>query len=252
MRIIRVRHKDKTFYASLGDGVVISMGRDASPEPIPLQDVVLMPLLMPSKVIGVGYNFRERAEARGMEPPDRPVFFFRPPTSLHPNGRPLLLPPRTRSASAEAELAVVIGQVCYRVDPDNAARHIFGYTCANDVRIGDGAGDPFHVAGKSFNATCPIGPWLETQPPAMDEMPIRCLVNGAVVQEGMGSDMLFDPPTVISYLSHIMTLNPGDVIMLGAPAGTAELGPGDSVQVEIPGVGVLFNAVEGDEEPPVQ
>ena len=254
MRIIRVRHQGQTFYASLGDGVVINMGREAGVDPIPLGEVGLMPLVVPSKIIGIGFNFKEQAESFGIDAPEHPLFFLRPGTSLIGNGRPVLLPPNVRRVYAEAELALVIGQTCHRVNRENAGRHIFGYTCANDLTVADTVNDPFLSTGKSYNGTCPVGPWLETQPPDLGELPIRCLVNGEIRQEGMASEMLFTPEEIISYLSHIMTLNPGDIVLTGSPPGLAEVRPGDSVQVEIPGVGVLFNAVEGESgsELPVQ
>ncbi len=248
MRIIRVRHQGQTFYASLGDGVVISMGRDAEPTPIPLNEVGLMPLVVPSKIICIGFNFKEQAEAFGIDVPERPLFFLRPGTSLTGNGRPIVLPPGARNVYAEGELALVIGQSCSRVSPENASRHVFGYTCANDLTVDDTPKDPFLSTGKSYNGTCPVGPWLETQAPAPQDLIIRCLVNGEVRQESPASEMLFSPEEIISYLSHIMTLNPGDVILTGAPSGLADVHAGDNVHVEIPGVGVLFNAIENEDE----
>ena len=254
MRIIRVRHQGQTFYASLGDGVVISLGREAGAETIPLAEVTLMPLVVPSKIISVGFNFEGQASSFGIEPPEHPLFFLRPTTSATGNGRPVVMPHGMGTMRAEAELALVIGQRCSQVSPDTALRHVFGYTCANDLSVGDERTDPFLTRGKCFNGTCPVGPWLETQMPDLRETPVRCLINGETHQEASLGEMIFSPAEILSYLSQIMTLNPGDIILTGAPSGIAEVRPGDTVQVEIPGVGVLFNAIESENSstPPVQ
>ena len=254
MRIIRVRHRGQTFYASLGDGVVISLDRETGAETIPLAEVALMPLVAPSKIISIGFNFDGQAASFGIEQPEHPLFFLRPTTSLTGNGRPVVMPHGMGRMCAEAELALVIGQSCSQVSPDSALRHVFGYTCANDLSVGDERTDPFLTRSKSFNGTCPVGPWLETQMPDLRGTPVRCLINGEMQQEASLGDMLFSPAEILSYLSQIMTLNPGDIILTGAPSGFAEVHPGDTVQVEIPGVGVLFNAIESKNgtTPPVQ
>lgn len=254
MRIIRVRHKGQSFYASLGDGVVISLSRQqGSEEPIPLSEIKLMPLVLPSKLICVDLNYRDAAIERNLPLPERPMFVLRPNGSLLANGLSVPLPPQVRSVYPEAELAFVIGQPCRRIRPEDAPRYIFGYTCANDITVRDYPDDP--VAGKCFDATCPIGPWLETQPPDRDELTIRCLVNGELRQNGAMADMIFSPAELLSHVSQFMTMNPGDVILTGTPSGVAPAQAGDNVQVEIPGVGVLFNSLaeEADASPlPVQ
>ena len=256
MRIIRVRHKGQSFYASLGDGVVISLTRQPDrEEPIPLSEVTLMPLVLPSKVICIDLNYRDYAVEHDLPLPEHPSFVLRPTGSLLPNGQPLVLPPDTRRIYPEAELAIVVGQACRRIRPEDAPRYIFGYTCANDMTVRDYPDDPCRITGKSVDGTCPIGPWLETQPPDRDDLVIRCVVNGEVCQNGSMTDMIFSPAEILSYLSQFMTLNPGDLILTGTPSGAAPVHAGDSVQVEIPGVGVLFNSIvdEADSSPlPVQ
>jgi 2-keto-4-pentenoate hydratase/2-oxohepta-3-ene-1,7-dioic acid hydratase in catechol pathway len=245
MRVIRVRHKGQSFYASLGEGVVISLNsRQGSDEPIPLSEVTLMPLVLPSKIISIDLNYRDAAIERELPLPDHPSFVLRPNGSLLANGQPVQLPPMVRTVSPEAELALVIGQPCRRIRPEDAPRYIFGYTCANDITVRDYPEDLCQTARKSFDATCPIGPWLETQPPDREDPIIRCLVNGDLRQGGTMADMIFSPAELVSYLSQFMTLNPGDVILTGTPSGVTSAQAGDNVQVEIPGVGVLFNHLE--------
>ena len=251
MRVIRVRHKGQSFYASLGDGMVISLNRQQDmDEPIPLSEITLMPLLLPSKVICIDLNYRDAAIERDLPVPERPSFVLRPNSSLLTNGQSVPLPAQVHTVYPEAELAIVIGQPCRRIRPEDAPRHIFGYTCANDITVRDYPDDPCRTAGKAFDATCPIGPWLETHLSDREEMVIRCLVNGEVRQSGTMADMIFPPAELLSYLSQFMTLNPGDVILTGTPSGAAEAQAGDSVQVEIPGVGVLFNTLTEEVETP--
>ena len=256
MRIIRVKHRGQSFYASLGDGMVISLNRQHDrDEPIPLSEVTLMPLVLPSKVICVHVNYRDYAIEHELPVPERPEFELRPNGSLLPNGQAVMLPPHARSIHPEAELALVVGQSCRRIRPEDAVRYIFGYTCANDMTVHEYPDDPLGMAGKFFDATCPIGPWLETQPPDRDDLLIRCVVNGEVRQNGAMTDMIFSPAEILSYVSQFMTLNPGDIILTGTPSGVRPVHAGDSVQVEIPGVGVLFNSIteEADASPlPVQ
>jgi 2-keto-4-pentenoate hydratase/2-oxohepta-3-ene-1,7-dioic acid hydratase in catechol pathway len=250
MRVIRVRHKGQSFYASLGEGMVINLNRrQGADEPIPLSEVTLMPLVLPSKVICIDLNYRDAAIERELPLPDRPSFVLRPIGSLLTNGQPVLLPAGVHAAHPEAELAIVVGQPCRHIRTEDALRHIFGYTCANDITVRDPA-DLCPTVGKAFDATCPVGPWLETQLPDREELLIRCLVNGEERQNGTLTDMIFSPAELLSHLSRIMTLNPGDLILTGTPSGAPQAHAGDSVQVEIPGVGVLFNNLTEETEAP--
>ncbi|MDR2727144.1 MAG: fumarylacetoacetate hydrolase family protein [Deltaproteobacteria bacterium] len=256
MRVIRVRHKGQSFYASLGEGMVINLNRQqGSNEPIPLSEITLMPLVLPSKVICIDLNYRDAAIERELPLPERPAFVLRPNGSLLANGQSVPLPAGVHAVYPEAELAIVIGQPCRHIRPEDAARHIFGYTCANDITVRDHPDDPHQAAAKAFDATCPVGPWLETQLPDREELIVRCLVNGEVRQNGTMADMIFPPAELLSYLSQFMTMNPGDVILTGTPSGVAPAQAGDNVQVEIPGVGVLFNNLTQEAAalpPPVQ
>lgn len=243
MRVIRVSYKSSVFYAALHeDSVVCLHSQLGLTEPIPLTDVSILPLVTPSKVICVGLNYREHAKEVGFPIPKQPSFFLKPPSSIIGNGQPIVLPPRVGRIEHEAELALVIGQLCRDVTSQNASKYIFGYTCANDVTARElQKEDPLIGHCKSYDTFCPIGPWIETEIPYLSNVAVRCLVNGKVRQEGLVGDMICQPLDLISYLSRIMTLLPGDVILTGTPPGVGEIKAGDLVHVDIEGVGVLFN-----------
>jgi 2-keto-4-pentenoate hydratase/2-oxohepta-3-ene-1,7-dioic acid hydratase in catechol pathway len=250
MRVVRVRHEGRTFYASLGEGVVISLNRDRGGEPIPLPEVSLQPLVLPSKIVCVSLNHRDGAMETGLPAPRMPSFVLRPGSSLLANGRSIRLPAGARSYPA-ASLGMVIGQSCRNIRPDEAGRHIFGYTCVNDIRVHDDVRDPGHGAERFFDGTCPIGPWLETSLPAMESPTLRSLINGEIDQQGDLNDMLFSPGEILSCLSRFMTLNPGDLVLAGSPSGGSAARAGDKLQVEISGLGSLFNSVEDEEDAPL-
>lgn len=246
MRIIRVQYKESVFYAELLEGSVrCLLSQLQLPDPIPLQDVSILPLVAPSKVVCVGLNYRAHCEELGFPVPSRPEFFLKPPTSILLNGQSIILPPHVGRVDAEAELALVMGQFCHNVSEDNAAQYIFGYTCANDVTARDVQRQESLIGHcKAYDTFCPIGPWLETEVEDVNALPIRCVVNNEVRQDGNTDDMLFSPFRLVSYLSKIMTLVPGDVILTGTPPGVSAIQDGDMIQVEIEGVGVLFNPAE--------
>ena len=139
---------------------------------------------------------------------------------------------------------MIIGRSCRNVAPENVQEHLFGYCCANDVTARDlQKKDGQYTRAKGFDTFAPLGPWIETQPPAIAELGLRTLVNGEVRQEGAFSDMIFTVEELVSFISKIMTLNPGDAVLTGTPPGVGPIGDGDEVRVEIPGVGVLANPV---------
>lgn len=248
MRIIRVQHKGAIFYAALQDNnAVLCLHRQLGfNDPIPLSEVSILPLVVPSKVICVGLNYRDHAAELDYSVPDKPCFFLKPPSSVIGNGQPIVVPTGVGRIDHEAELAIIMGQTCHDLNPEIAAQSIFGYTCANDVTARDlQKGDPLLGHSKAYDTFCPIGPWIETEVENVDDLAIRCVVNGEVRQAGSTADMLFSPLELVCFLSKVMTLLPGDVILTGTPSGVSGIVPGDMVQVEIDTVGVLFNPVEG-------
>lgn len=246
MRIIRVQHKESVFYAELLDGAVRCLHRQLDlPDPIPLQEISILPLVAPSKVVCVGLNYRAHCAELNFPVPSRPEFFLKPPTAIVPHGQNILLPAHVGRVDTEAELALVIGQACHNISEAQAANHIFGFTCANDITAREiQRQDSLIGHCKSYNTFCPIGPWLETDVADVSNLDIRCHINDEMVQNSNTSDMLFPPNVLVSFLSKIMTLIPGDVILTGTPPGVSPIKDGDMVQVEIEGVGVLFNRVE--------
>lgn len=214
-----------------------------------LADVRLLAPIFSSKVIGVGRNYAEHAAEHGNEVPKEPLIFIKPSTSVIGPNDAIRLPSQSKQVEHEAELAVVIGATgARRVDRAGAERAIFGYTCGNDVTARDlQRSDPQWTRAKGFDSFCPIGPWIVTGLDVRD-LEIRCEVGRdpeqlEMRQLGRTKDMVFDVPTLVSYVSHVMTLLPGDVILTGTPAGVSEIVAGDTVSVTVQGIGTLSNPV---------
>jgi 2-keto-4-pentenoate hydratase/2-oxohepta-3-ene-1,7-dioic acid hydratase in catechol pathway len=214
-----------------------------------LADIRLLAPIFSSKVIGIGRNYADHAAEHGNEVPTEPLIFIKPSTSVIGPNDAIRLPPQSKRVEEEAELAVVIGATgARRVDRAGAQRAIFGYTVGNDVTARDlQRSDPQWTRAKGFDSFCPIGPWIVTDLDVSD-LEIRCEVGRnpdamEVRQIGRTKDMVFDVPTLVSYVSHVMTLLPGDIILTGTPAGVSELTAGDTVSVSIQGIGELRNPV---------
>lgn len=251
MRILRVHYREHSFYAALTSGEKGVELTCLQPElgissPLPLTEVALLPLVAPSKIICVGLNFREHAAEMSMPLPERPAFFLKPPSALIGNGQTILLPRHAGRIDYEAELAVIIGLGGRGISPAEAPAHIFGYACANDVTARDEQkGEIMFGRCKGYDTFCPVGPWIETTPPAPDAA-VRTVINGEIRQQGRLSDMILSPAELISHISGVMTLAPGDVILTGTPRGVGPLRAGDEVRIEIDGVGLLSNSVDWD------
>ncbi|ADL44889.1 fumarylacetoacetate hydrolase family protein [Micromonospora aurantiaca] len=214
-----------------------------------LSDVRLLSPILPSKVVCVGRNYAEHAAEHGSEVPKEPLLFLKPSTSVIGPRDAIRLPIFSKQVEHEAELAVVIGAPgARRADRAAAERAIFGYTCANDVTARDlQRSDGQWTRAKGFDSFCPIGPWITTGLDVSD-LEIRCEVGRnpeemEVRQLGRTKDMVFDVPGLVSYISHVMTLLPGDVVLTGTPAGVSPLTEGDTVTVRIQGIGELSNPV---------
>ncbi len=209
-----------------------------------LADARLLAPILPSKVICVGKNYADHAREMGGEPPPEPVIFLKPSTSVSGPGDPILRPARlSERVDYEGELAVVIGRVCRDVPADRAGEVIFGYTCANDVTARDlQARDGQWSRAKGFDTFCPLGPWIETAAnPA--ELALTTRLNGEVRQDSRTSLLLHDVAALVVFVSQVMTLLPGDVLLTGTPAGIGPMEPGDEVSVTIDGIGTLRNPV---------
>jgi 2-keto-4-pentenoate hydratase/2-oxohepta-3-ene-1,7-dioic acid hydratase in catechol pathway len=205
----------------------------------------MMPL-RPSKIIGIGRNYVEHARELGNEVPQVPILFFKPPTALIGSGEPILLPGVSQRVEFEAEIGVVMARRLRNADAPAAERAIGGYVCVNDVTCRDLQKiDGQWGRAKGFDTFCPVGPRLAT---GLDwrTLELRCRVNGVERQRAKATDMHFTIPDLVAFLSGIMTLEPGDLIATGTPAGTGPLHDGDTVEVEISGVGILSNPVRLD------
>ncbi|MBA3551985.1 MAG: fumarylacetoacetate hydrolase family protein [Actinobacteria bacterium] len=212
-------------------------------EDVPLDKVRLLAPVLPSKVVAVGKNYMEHAVEMGGEVPEEPLIFLKPSTTVIGPGDGIPYPSVSRRVDHEGELAIVIGRVARRVRAEDAGRVILGYTCANDVTARDlQRKDGQFTRGKGFDGFCPLGPWIETELDPAD-VSVECRVNGETRQAARTSQLAFGPGVLIEFVSRVMTLLPGDVILTGTPAGVGPLSIGDLVEVEIEGIGTLANEV---------
>jgi 2-keto-4-pentenoate hydratase/2-oxohepta-3-ene-1,7-dioic acid hydratase in catechol pathway len=212
--------------------------------------VRLLAPVVPTKVVCVGLNYRAHiaesaSVAPGAAPPREPLLFLKPPSAVIATGETIRYPPSVTRLDPEAEMAVVIGRRATRVSPAEATGHVAGLTCFNDVSARNHQReDGQWTRAKGFDTFAPLGPWLATglDPGALT---VVCRVNGVERQSGRTSDLLFPVPELVSFISGVMTLEPGDVIATGTPAGIAPVEVGDVIEVEVEGIGVLVNRVAG-------
>ncbi len=212
-----------------------------------LDEVTLLSPVQPGKVVCVGLNYRRHAVEIGLPLPPEPVIFLKPPSAVVGPGEPIVHPTVSRHLEYEGELAVVIGRRATGIPPERAGEHIFGYTCANDVTARDlQHTDRQWDRAKGFDTFLPLGPWVVTQ----DLAPwrIRTILNGAVRQDASSAEMVFSVAQVVSFISGVMTLYPGDVVLTGTPPGTGPLVDGDRLEVRIEGIGGLLNPVISQEK----
>jgi 2-keto-4-pentenoate hydratase/2-oxohepta-3-ene-1,7-dioic acid hydratase in catechol pathway len=217
-------------------------GRIAESTELPDGATLLAPVV-PSKIVCVGRNYADHAKELGNEAPSEPIIFLKPPSGLLAPGGTIVRPPQSQLVHHEAELAIVIGREAKNVKRDAWRDFVRGFTCANDVTARDlQRKDVQFTRGKGFDTFCPIGPHIETD---LDPADLRVVarVNGEVRQDGRTSQMIFSCAFLIEFITSIMTLVPGDVILTGTPAGVGTLESGDVVEIEIEGIGVLRNAV---------
>lgn len=212
-------------------------GTELTPEA--LSAAPLLCPVEPSKIIGIGRNYAKHAAELQNEVPEEPLMFFKPPSSLLGPGGDVVLPPESSRVDYEAELVVVIGQRCRRIAPAQAERAIFGYSIACDVTARDlQKKDKQWTRAKGFDTFCPVGPYVTPLPDAGARR-VRLHLNGQSRQDGNTSDMIFGVAALVAYVSHAMTLEPGDIILTGTPEGVGPLSCGDQVSVEIDELGVL-------------
>jgi 2-keto-4-pentenoate hydratase/2-oxohepta-3-ene-1,7-dioic acid hydratase in catechol pathway len=211
---------------------------------ISLKDAKLLPPVVPSKIVCVGRNYREHAAELGNPMPVEPLLFLKAPSAIIGDGDTIELPNVSERVEHEGELAVVIGRECRRInETEDPLAYILGYTCSNDVTARDlQRKDVQFTRAKSFDTFCPIGPFIVTGLDPLD-LCVETRVNGETRQKGRTSAMAFPVPFLLRFISNVMTLKPGDIISTGTPAGVSQLLGGDTVEVEVEGIGVLRNPV---------
>jgi 2-keto-4-pentenoate hydratase/2-oxohepta-3-ene-1,7-dioic acid hydratase in catechol pathway len=209
-----------------------------------LADVRLLAPVLPSKVVAIGRNYLDHVREMGNEPPPEPVIFLKPSTAVAGPRDPIIYPAGlSERVDFEGELAVVIGRLCRQVPQERVPDVIFGYTCANDVTARDlQAKDGQWARAKGFDTFCPLGPWIETDLDPAD-LELTTIVNGEIRQNARTSQLMHGVAELVSYVSEVMTLLPGDVLLTGTPAGVGPLKDGDEVSVTIEGIGMLSNGV---------
>ena len=262
MKLARILYQGEACEASVEcNGYLIVTPGELAGTLVSEQDALLLPPVAPGKILGVGWNFRahmeemaeRRAGGQAVTPPPAeevppPLLFLKPPSSLIGHGEAIVYPKDATRVEYEGELAVAIARDTRRVTPEEARHAVWGWTCANDVTERDMQGqDKQWWRAKGFDTFAVAGPFLETEAPSPEAW-IRTRVNGELRQEGQVRDMIRDPFEIISLVSQAMTLNRGDLIMLGTPPGVGELHSGDEVEVEIDGVGYLRNSVRPEGE----
>jgi 2-keto-4-pentenoate hydratase/2-oxohepta-3-ene-1,7-dioic acid hydratase in catechol pathway len=213
--------------------------------PLLLTEAKLLPPVTPSKIVCIGRNYREHAHELGNEPPPEPLIFLKPPSSLNSHGAPIRRPRISQRVDYEGELGVVIARRCSYMSDDEPVRpYILGYTCVNDVTARDlQKSDGQWTRAKGFDTFCPVGPVVSNEPDPWAGIEITTRVNGDIKQQGNTRDLIFPIDVLIRYISHIMTLMPGDLISTGTPAGVGPVKAGDLVEVTVEGIGTLANVV---------
>ncbi len=256
-RYVRFQHGDTPAFGVI-DGAEVAviaphpfMAHQPTGERVPIEGLRLLAPVIPSKVVCVGRNYAKHAQELGNEVPDEPLLFLKPSSAVIGPDEPIRVPTdQSDDVQHEAELAIVIGALVADVDAETAAMGmgntgapIFGFTCANDVTARDlQRSDDQWTRAKGFDSFLPLGPAITTDLDPSD-VAVRCLVNGEVRQDGSTKDLVFSVPELVAYVSRIMTLLPGDVILTGTPDGVSTIVPGDTVRVEVEGIGALRNPV---------
>jgi 2-keto-4-pentenoate hydratase/2-oxohepta-3-ene-1,7-dioic acid hydratase in catechol pathway len=255
MRVVRFKNARKTGYGILKNHRVQRLavnpfsnaGKPSewplSGESYPLDEVVLLAPCRPTKIICLGVNYRPHAQEMGSNLPAQPLLFLKPLTALRGPDDPIVLPRDWKRVDYECELAVIIGRKTKYVSEKEAVGSIFGYSCFNDVteRVAQKE-DGQWTRGKGYDSFAPLGPWIEADLKA-DDLKIETRLNGELKQSGRTSEMIFGIPKLISFISAVMTLLPGDVIATGTPSGIGPMKSGDVVEVSIEGIGTLRNPV---------
>lgn len=239
----RFKYSDEVFYGEISNGIVSS--RDSDGKTYEIEELEILPPSIPTKIICVGLNYHDHAVELGMAVPEEPILFLKPPSAMIGHGGKIIYPRSSQRVDYEAELAVIIGKKCKSISYERAYDVIAGFTCFNDVTARDlQIRDGQWTRAKSFDSFAPVGPFIApAEDFEADNAAIKTRVNGELRQDSNTSNLIFDVPYLIEFISGVMTLEVGDVIATGTPPGVGELNPGDLVEVEIEGIGILGNEV---------
>ncbi len=220
---------------------------------VPLTGARLLPPCEPTKIVAVGLNYRAHAAEMGKPLPDEPLLFLKSPGALLAPGGDVLLPPDCAQVEHEGELALVIGRTARQVRPEEALQFVLGYTCLDDVTARDiQRREKVYARAKGYDTFCPVGPWLETDIPDPQNLVLTLRVNGVARQHSSTADMIHPVAEIIAFVSRIMTLYPGDLLTTGTPPGVGPLAAGDTVEVEISGIGTLTHQVKRAPQEPAE
>jgi 2-keto-4-pentenoate hydratase/2-oxohepta-3-ene-1,7-dioic acid hydratase in catechol pathway len=249
MRFGRFYYQNCEVFGALGDdGKTVILARDEDKQAMgidrfPLEAARTLVPVFPTKIVGIGLNYRAHAAEMGKPLPDEPLMFLKPATAVIGPGEAIQLTKQSDRVDYEGELAVVIGQRCRDVSAADALRYVLGFTCCNDVTARDlQKKDVQYTRAKGFDTFAPVGPYLVTELDTAN-LQLETYVNGVQKQASTTADMIFDVPTLIAFVSSVMTLLPGDIITTGTPSGIGPLKRGDTVEVRIEGIGSLVNPV---------
>lgn len=213
-----------------------------------LSEITFLPPCIPTKIIAVGLNYFDHANEFQMKIPDEPLIFMKPPSALIAHNDNIIYPKMSKQLDFEAELAVIIKNKVKDIEPEDVSKNILGYTCFNDVTARDlQKKDEQWTRAKSFDTFAPIGPFISTDLNP-DNLQIKLYKNGQLMQDSSTGNMIFKVDKIVSFISKIMTLFPGDIIATGTPSGVGQLKAGDKVEVEIEGIGILKNTVFSEKE----
>jgi len=257
MRIARFSARGQTGYGVIRNDVIHSLGSDPfsgwetgtelkfDGRTYPLSETRLLAPCLPSKLVCLGLNYRPHAREFDQAPPSSPLIFLKPSTAVIGPESPIILPHNWKRVDYEGELGIVIGKTARHVTEEKAREYILGCTCTNDVTERQiQKEDGQWTRAKGFDTFAPIGPWIETEVEP-DDLVLETYLNGELRQSARTSELVFGISSLISFISGIMTLLPGDIIATGTPAGIAPMRPGDTVEVKIEGIGSLRNPVKG-------
>lgn len=252
MRIVRFEFQGRTGYGILeGEKISVLWGTpyegglaNTTGEVMSLPEMRLLAPCEPTKIVALGLNYRDHAAEFGRPIPDEPLLFMKPSTTVIGPDEDIRYPAMSRRVDYEAELAVVMGRTCRHVKEEDFRNYVLGYTCINDVTARDlQKKDVQFTRSKSFDTFAPLGPWIETAVPDPDNLLVEAYLNGERRQHSSTANMVFPVATLVSFISRIMTLLPGDVIATGTPAGIGPMAPGDVVEIRVEGIGRLQNRV---------